>query len=212
MCNVILRNCFKRAAGELGPQKSRIGGTCLIDSRHVAEKGNFRVAERMFSSSLKICGEQAEAMPEQYANALFCSGSYASDTNQFRLHLELAQKHFDQRMKIESQKSALTLGTGRAHSELGLAYLLNNQYDKAIEHSIIARRSNEKLPEYLNGSYWPFFAIIHHAQALLGLNREAEALDMLLETLRWREVKYGPNDTESFKYGSSLSCLWIQNT
>jgi hypothetical protein len=172
----------------------------LTNSRHIAEKGNFKVAEGMFASALKICEESPEEMPELLADALFCCGSHASDTNHFKLHMDFAQKHFDQRMKVEQRKSSLGLGTGMAYSEMGLACLLNNMYEKAIEYSITARQINEKTPEFLSGSYWPFFAIIHHAQALIGLDREDEAVDMILETLRWREEKYGPNDTESFKY------------
>ena len=89
----------------------------LISSRHIAEKGNFRVAQGMFSSSLRICEAYAMDMPELYADALFCSGSYASDTNQFKLHLKLAHKHFDQRMSVENQKPKLGLGAGMAYSE-----------------------------------------------------------------------------------------------
>ena len=171
----------------------------LTRYRHVAEKGNFRVTEGMFSSALRICEKHADEMPELFADALFCSGSYASDTNQFKLHLKFAKRHFDQRMKVEDQKPSLGLGAGMAHSEMGLAYLLNDMYDESIEHCKLSRQINEKTPIFLSGSYWPFFAIIHHAQSLIGLNKEEEAVDMLLDTLRWREAKYGPNDTESFK-------------
>ncbi|KAK7742379.1 hypothetical protein SLS53_004524 [Cytospora paraplurivora] len=102
-------------------------------------------------------------------------------------------------MVDEKAKPKLTLGAGLAHSEMALAYLLNNNYDLAIEYSIMARQINERTPEFLSGAYWPFFAIIHHAQALIGLNRHDDAEDLLLSTLHWREMKFGQNDTESFK-------------
>ena len=82
---------------------------------------------------------------------------------------------------------------------MGLAYLLNDMYEKSIESCVMARQINEKRTIFLSGCYWPFFAIIHHAQALIGLGREDEAFGMLLDTLSWREAMYGPNDTESFK-------------
>ena len=165
----------------------------------MAEKGNFKVAEAMFLSALKICEAHPEELPKHLADAMFCLSSHAADTNQFKLHLELAQRHFDQRMKIENQKASLGQGAGMAHSEMALAYLLNENYERAIQHSVISRQINEKTPKFLSGAYWPFFSIIHHAQALQGLNRDQEAIDMLLETLRWREARFCPNDTESFK-------------
>jgi tetratricopeptide (TPR) repeat protein len=157
----------------------------------------------MFTASLRICEEHAADMPDLLADAVFCVGSYASDTNQFPSHLKYALRHFDLRMALEEGKLERGRDSGMAHSEMGLAYLLNGQYEKSIEHSIISRQIYEKIPDFLNGSYWPFFAIIHHAQSLLGLDREEEAVDMLLETLRWREAKYGPGDTESFKYAAA---------
>ena len=166
----------------------------------MAEKGNFKVAETMFLSALKISEANPEELPKHLADALFCLSSHASDTNQFKANLEFAQRHFAQRMKIESQKPELGLGAGMAHSEMALAYLLNRDYEKTIEHSIMSRRINEKTSNFLSGAYWPFFGIIHHAQALQALNRDEEAVDMLLEILEWREAKFGPNDTESFKY------------
>ena len=160
----------------------------------------------MFLSALQICEAHPEELPKHLADATFCLSSHAADTNQFGLHLELARRHFDQRMKIENQKPALELGAGMAHSEMALGYLLNENYGKAIEHSTISRQINEKTSNFLGGTYWPFFSIIHHAQALQGLNRENEATDMLLETLRWREARFGPNDKESFKYILFESC------
>jgi hypothetical protein len=154
----------------------------------------------MFASALIICEDNAKEMPELLADAYFCCSSHAYDTNQFHKVMEFAKKHYQQRMQVEEKKPSLGLKAGMAHSEMGLAYLLNNSYEKVIEHSITARQINEKTPEFLSGTYWPFFAIIHHAQALLGLDREDEAVDMLLETLRWREARYGADDTESFKY------------
>ena len=146
-------------------------------------RATFKVAEAMFLSALEICEAHPEELPKHLADAIFYLSSHAADTNQFKLHLELARRHFDQRMKIENQNATLGQGAGMAHSEMALAYLLNQNYERANEHSIISRQINEKTPKFLCGEYWPFFGIIHHAQALQGLNRDEEAVDMLLETL-----------------------------
>ncbi|KAJ3560452.1 hypothetical protein NPX13_g9297 [Xylaria arbuscula] len=154
---------------------------------HVCENGGFQLAEDLFASSLRICEEHAGQMPELYADALFCSGSIASDTNRFQLHMEFARRHFAQRMKVEEEKPALGLGAGMAHSEMALAYLLNSD--------------NARI------SIGQLLAILHHAQALIGLERHDEAEEMLVATLQWREMKFGVDDTESFKTGYAMQVL-----
>lgn len=109
-----------------------------------------------------------------------------TDTNQFKSHKVIALKHFEQCMKIENNKPSLGLGAGMAHSE-------------AIGYSETSRNINENTLSFLNNEYWPFFSIIHHALALVGLKHYKEAAIMVDETFRWRENKYGIDDTESFK-------------
>lgn len=122
-----------------------------------------------------------------------------TDTNQFKSHKAIALKHFEQRMKLENRKSSLGLGAGMAYSEMSLAHLLNDEYNEAIEYAAKSREINEKTSMFLNNEYWPFFAFIHHAQALIGLQRYAEAAVMVEQTIQWREVKYGIDDTQEFK-------------
>lgn len=85
-------------------------------------------------------------MPEEYADALFYSGSYITNTNQFKSYKEFAIKHFEQRMKVENRKASLSLGAGTAYSELALTHLLNNEYEDAIFYITEARKINEKTP------------------------------------------------------------------
>ena len=82
---------------------------------------------------------------------------------------------------------------------MALAHLLNNEFSESISYSETSRKINEKTPSFLNNEYWPFFSIIHYAQALVGLKRYEEAAIMVDETIKWRENKYGIDNTESFK-------------
>ncbi len=153
----------------------------------------------MWNISLDICQRNAATMPTEYADALFCSGSHMTDTNQVKSHKVIALRHFEQRMKIENNKPSLGLGAGMAHSEMALAQMLNDEYSEAIGYSETSRNINENTLSFLNNEYWPFFSIIHHALALVGLKHYKEAAIMVDETIRWRENKYGIDDTESFK-------------
>lgn len=153
----------------------------------------------MWNIFFDICRQNAEIMPIEYADALFCAESHMTDTNQFKSHKEIALKHFEQRMKIEQSKPTLNLGAGMAYSEMTLTHLLNDEFTEAIRYSKISREINEKTPSFLNNDYRPFFSIIPHAQALLGLHRYEEAATMIDETIKWRENKFELNDREFFK-------------
>lgn len=85
-------------------------------------------------------------MPEQYADALFSAGSQAVDTNQFKLLMEFARKHFDVRMRIENAKPGLGTPAGLAYSETAFACLLNDMYEDVIDYAKVGRAINEKPP------------------------------------------------------------------
>ena len=164
-------------------------------------------AEDMFRSALNICDAFPDLPPQHHADALFCLICHFAGANRPELLLTLAKTHFDIRMEMENQNPRLGFDAGVAHSQMALALLRNDRYEETINYAIISRHIEEKTPEYRSGEYWPFWAIMYHALALLGLDRGDDAVDMLLETLRWREAKYGPDDTESFQLGYTLQVL-----
>ena len=114
---------------------------------YLAEKGTFTAAERLWDISLRICEQNADEMPEEYADALFCSGFFMSDTNQFKQHNEIATKHFEQRMKIGSRTATLDFEAEMAHSEMAFAHLL--RYEEAIIYSQKAREINIRKPNFV---------------------------------------------------------------
>ena len=141
-------------------------------------------------------------MPKLFADVLFCLSSVSQGVNENAKMYTYARRHLQQRLKVEDGKES-SLDVGMAYSEMGYAFLANDMYDKAIECCETSSAIYKKTPEYLSGDYWPHFAISHQAWALLGLHRGEEAVPMLLETLRWRESKFGKDDTESAKYTDS---------
>jgi tetratricopeptide (TPR) repeat protein len=171
----------------------------LKANRYLTERGNFESAMPLYKLALVICEEQADAIPELFADILFSLSSMYGELNNPSEALKYARRHFDQRMKVENQKDSLGIYAGMAHSELALGLLLNGRYEEAIENSRIARQILEKIPIYLSGDYWPHWAIIHEAWSLLGLNRPEEAVEILEESVKWRQNKYGPDDKEDHK-------------
>jgi hypothetical protein len=72
--------------------------------------------------------------------------------------------------------------------------MLNDRIKEGLELSREAQLLLEQTQEFRNGKYWPTFPLIHQALMLMELGNIADA-----KTIEWREKRYGPNDTESFK-------------
>ena len=133
------------------------------------------------------------------ADVLFCLSTLAADRNQAVDALVYAQRHFDVRMALERKKKSVGRHGGLAYTELGLGLLLNGRYQEAIDTSRAGKALLLELPSFKEGKYWPDFAVIHEVLALIGLDRDDEAIPLLEEAIRFREKRFGPNDTQSFK-------------
>ena len=77
--------------------------------------------------------------------------------------------------------------------------MLNDRIKEGLELSREAQLLLEQTQEFRNGKYWPTFPLIHQALMLMELGNIADAEELLLKTIEWREKRYGPNDTEPFK-------------
>ena len=133
------------------------------------------------------------------ADVLFSLSALSADQRCPKDALEYAERHFDVRMKVERGKQALGRHAGLAYTELALGYLLNEQFDAAIDASQAGKAILTQLPLFKEGKYWPDFAIIHEVLALIGLNRDDEAESLHAEAIDFRERRFGPDDIQSFK-------------
>ena len=133
------------------------------------------------------------------ADILFCLSTLFADQSQAGEALKYSARHFDVRMKIERKKHAIGRHGGLAYTELGLAYLLNDRFEEAINVCRAGKALLVELPLFKEGKYWPDFAVIHEVLSLMGLQRDNEALPLLQEALNFRRNRYGPDDTQSFK-------------
>lgn len=134
------------------------------------------------------------------ADILSCLVDCTAVQNQPKETLELAERHFKVRMRTERAKPALGRHAGMAYSEMALGLMLNERFEEAIEYARKAREIVMELPLFKEGKYWPHFAVAYEGICLLGLGRGKEAIPMLQDALKFRERRFGPNDTESFKY------------
>ncbi|KAL8792441.1 MAG: hypothetical protein Q9195_004974 [Heterodermia aff. obscurata] len=186
--------------------KQNLTELILNSAWYLRERGNSDSAHKILKQALAICEESDQQMPKLFADALFCLSSVSSELNKCEEMYIYARRHLMQRLKVENQQE-LSLDVGMAYSEMGFAFYLNDMYEKAIECCDRSSAIYKKTPEFLSGEYWPHFAISHRAWALLGLGRGGEAVQGLLDTLRWRESKYGKDDTESASLAITLHVL-----
>ena len=133
------------------------------------------------------------------ADILFCLATLSADQNHPKETLKYAERHFDVRMKAEKRKQTIGRHGGSAYTKLGLAYFLNDRFQEAVDANRAGRAILVQLPLFKEGEYWPDFAVIHEVLALLGLNRDDEAMPLLEEAIEFRRKRFGPDDTQSFK-------------
>jgi len=141
-------------------------------------------------------------MAEQHADILMCLSSICHCLGEREKGLEYAQAHFKQRILVEDSKPpAEQDGAFRAmaYTELALGLVMNGEYEGAITVAEQGRKLLEETPEFLEGDYWPHWADYHHAWALIGLDRAAEACPILEEMLEWRRKNVKNYATESIK-------------
>lgn len=178
------------------------------DPRFLFETGFPKSAAPSLELALRLCDglpsktySDCHGQDEQVllADVLFCLASLSSDHNQPADALRYAERHFEVRMVAEKRKQTMGRHAGLAYTELGLAYILNERFEDAIMANRAGRALLMELTLFKEGKYWPDFAVIHEVIALIGLERDAEALPMLQEAIAFRERRFGPNDTQSFK-------------
>lgn len=174
---------------------------------HLRESGDFEISKKMLTTALTICERHPDELAEEMADSLFSLASLMNSHNQPKAALSYAEQHFEQRMKVEMGRSPMRKVAVTAHSELALSYMHNDRIKEGLELSREAQLLLEQTQEFCNGKYWPTFPLVHQALMLMELGNIADAEKLLLKTIEWREKRYGPNDTESFKLGYTLSVL-----
>ncbi|KAH8591407.1 P-loop containing nucleoside triphosphate hydrolase protein, partial [Bisporella sp. PMI_857] len=163
----------------------------------------------LLECALKLCEKHATNLEVKtlLADILFSLSSFSAEKNQPQDALQYASRHLDIRMQVEKEKPHLGRHAGLAYTEMALGLLLNGEYEAAIRYSRDGKAILIKLEAFKAGKYWPDFAVIHEAISLIALGRGSEAIPMLKDSIAFRENKYGPNDTESFKFGFHTQLL-----
>lgn len=177
---------------------------CLLSAnikRHLYEKGSFDQARQYLTLALQMCRnwlEESELLAETVVSLSACT----KEMNDPESHLSYAQWHFQIRKRHPSHDILLN---GMAYTQLASAYHQVGRYKEAVELAQQGWEINVTSPEFLSGSYYPFYAMIYQVLPLMELGRNDEAERKLRDTIVWREAKYGHDDTKSFQYVSNIT-------
>lgn len=156
----------------------------------------FDLARPQLELAAKIVEQMSDPPVVLHGDLLFSLASLAGETNDAASHLSFAQQHLKVRMSTNVEDKDL----GMAYAELSVSLSTNRRYEEGLEAGRRSLAIYEKTEDYLRGVYWPHFAIIHQALALIALKRGGEGIQMLEDTIAWREKRFGPNDSEDFRY------------
>ncbi|KAK6426138.1 hypothetical protein LTR95_016161 [Oleoguttula sp. CCFEE 5521] len=176
---------------------------------YLQERHNYDAAWPLLQQALSICEKHADTMPGGhviFADVLIGHSSGYAGLNEPAKTLMYAGRHKEQRLIAEMENYPSNL-YGMAYTEYALALLLNERYEEAMQESEIAYSIQVKTTKYLAGDYWPHFVYFHKAWSLIGLGRASEAYDGMMETLAWREAKFGIDDTTSSHTAYALQVL-----
>ena len=139
-------------------------------------------------------------MEEEYAHILFTLTSVTCYLYQQERAIGYATKNLNLRLKIGRIDPYLAM----AHLQMGLALTVCDRFEEAIDAFHRSLEVYSQLPESVSGLRRDF-PNIFLARSLCETGRPSEAAMIVLENIRFRENRYGPNDTESKKYVPHIS-------
>jgi tetratricopeptide (TPR) repeat protein len=130
-------------------------------------------------------------------------GCIGTETNQPRLtlkHFKIFNQMMIEKIVGDAKKQDVRLSV--SWNELGNAHMLNKNYQEGEGCFKISLESAKELYDYRAEDH--LFPYVNLGLSYWLLNRYEEALEVLNEGLRYRELAYGIDDTKSF--------MWVNNS
>lgn len=164
------------------------------------ERGNFDLANRMLQLPKSIAAVHQDPNTSLLPDIYFQQAWVAAETMDGDTCLKYSLKHMETRIEFErNTMPALTQSSAMSYSILALAYLLLERYEEIFE---LVREGLEiyyAAPETDRNVHWPHFFIIHQTWAQVGLGQAADAVEKLVETIKWGAMRFRKTKEPSFK-------------
>ncbi|XDG08250.1 hypothetical protein ABKA04_007865 [Annulohypoxylon sp. FPYF3050] len=132
-------------------------------------------------------------------------GAAANETNNAELCIEHTKKFLDIRLAIAQETGQVDERLARSHNQMGIAWMMTQEYDKAEKAFQMSAQEYEKIPQYTKDKRSLALANLGLAYWLEGkLDQANEVLELGLKD---REELYGYMDSHSFRTGRFLHAL-----
>ncbi|RFU26344.1 hypothetical protein B7463_g9995, partial [Scytalidium lignicola] len=175
---------------------------------YLVERGSFDASRPIFNLALRICRRHPGEMIDVLADVLSSHTFLAADADADKqLLLAFAKEHLKLRLEVGEETEENRDSLSMAYGEVAQAYMLNGDYVTAVEYCDIALEIDSRLEDTMSGNGWPHFCMMRKASSLLALRRTDEAATLMLDTLKFRERRWGPNENQSCKRGMVLEVL-----
>ena len=139
-------------------------------------------------------------MQDLLADTLFSLCRYGEETGMSpQLLLEYSKRHLEISEKLNDGSDTKLDDLATSHTSLGQAYLALEDWTSAYEEIQKCKDIICNLDFIKSGEEFPQFANIYQSWALIGLERFDDAAELLLEAIRFRESKFGVDETDSLK-------------
>ncbi|KAK1775513.1 tetratricopeptide repeat domain-containing protein [Copromyces sp. CBS 386.78] len=132
-------------------------------------------------------------------------GAIANETNDAESCLEHTKRFFDIRLEIAKQSTEADERLARSYNQIGVAWMMVKEYQKAEDAFLTSAKEYEKLPNYTKDMR--SLALVNLGLAYWIQGKFDEATKVLELGLADREELYGVMDTHSFRTGRFLHAL-----
>jgi len=142
------------------------------------------------------------------SDILYTLGAVANETNDPDACIAHTKRFLDIRLKIAEQTCQVDERLARAHNQMGIAWILAQEYDKAEEVLKASSEKYEVLPNYTKDM--KSLPLVNLGLAYWLQGKLEEASDVLELGLSDREELYGVMDNHSFRYVKrSRTPTWV---
>ena len=167
--------------------------------RYQFERENPRIGMPLLQLALEIFGDARKEGHRRVLSNIYSGRVWHSVLNRDHpMIFHYSQKRFEIEETILQERGGVADAlTAVAHNDLGMAYSLHNNFDKAIHHLHQSIEIRKSLTGYQK--FWLFSPYLALGKTYLRLNNLTKAGEILEEALADRIAALGPDDRQSIR-------------
>lgn len=166
--------------------------------RYQHERGESHSLLPNLELALKLCNAITTVDTRDLkSDILYTLGAVANETNDAQSCMEHTKEFLEIRLAVAQEAGHVDERLARAHNEVGIAWMMADEYQKAVDAFKTSAREYEKIPNYTKDKRSLSLVNLGLAHWLQGDLDQANAVLEL--GLKDREELYGYMDSHSFR-------------